>query len=88
MKQQPQPATAGDLAVHRIWDAARTALTARHILGVMLTSGASDSQTAVATKQMGDAFNALLAAVREFDSATPIVPNDAPQTAACRLLTS
>ena len=88
MKQQPQPATAGDLVVHRIWDAARTALMARHILGVMLTSGASDSQTAVATKQMGEAFNALLAAVREFDATAPLLPNDAPQTAACRLLRS
>ena len=82
---------AGELAVQRIWDAALSALMARHILGVMLTSGASHSQTAVATKQMGDAFNSLLIAVRELDASTPLiptVPTDACTTATHRLLPS
>ena len=77
--------------MQRIWDAARSALMARHILGVMLTSGASDSQTAIATKHMGDAFNSLVIAVRELDAATPLIPTtppDAPITAAHRLLPS
>jgi len=70
--------------------AARVALMARHILGVAITSNASDTQIEQATIAMGNAFNSLLIAVRAFDAAAPIIENhnDAPQAAAHRLLPS
>ena len=89
MNHTRQPGSAPeDLAVHRIWDAARTAVIARHIAGLAMKSGASAAQIEQATNNMTDAFNALLIAVREFDASVPLVPIDAPQAAACRLLTS
>ena len=77
-----------DIAVARVWDAARTALMARHIAGLAITSGAADEQIEQATSNMTDAFNSLLIAVREFDASVPLLPNDAPSAAACRLLQS
>ena len=81
----PAPET---LAVHRIWDAARVALMARYNTALAFKSGASPEQLAQATDAMSDAFNSLLVAVREFDTCTPLLPNDTSPAATCRLLTS
>lgn len=85
--QQSGPAS-GDIAVRRIWDAAHTALMARHIVALAIKSGAAPEQLDQATDAMSDAFNSLLVAVREFDTCTPLLPNDASPAATCRLLTS
>ena len=81
-----------DLAVLRVWDAARVALMARQVVYLAVKSDASDKTLADATDAMAEAFNGLVFAVRDFEACAPIIddalPNDAPQTAVHRLLTS